>query len=316
MRSVEGSFSTIKACTERTLEKACASSYVQQQAVDQVTSLLTRLVQLYDASALEEQCARVKTWAKLIVRQGFVAKVEQLRTKQEKERCHQGALESAQAGHEAMDARSFVVALQLEAAGLKRLTAEDKQRGKPVLGVGVAFVARRRTCSKPHDSKVRPNSGKIPGVLRAQTLRTSRHNSLTSKSVRSGSRMSLKSTSRTSQRSAKSKASVNSRASGRAKSAGGTARVKAKVVSRQQQRLVAVATVGKTPGSKKSKATRAAEIQVDQWRKQAQAQTSLLLAQRHRHRYGCLLSDTGKRVRWSTLARQSTAESCALCQRR
>ena len=77
------------------LEKACAPSYVQQQAVDQVTSLLTRHVQLFDTSALEEQCARVKAWAKLIIRQGSVPKAEQLRTKQEKEKYRQRALESA-----------------------------------------------------------------------------------------------------------------------------------------------------------------------------------------------------------------------------
>ena len=117
--------------------------------MDQVTSLLTRHVQLYDASALEEHCARVKAWAKLIVRQGFVAKGEQLRIKQEKERCRQRALESAQAGHEAMDARSFVVALHFEATGLKRLTAEDKQRGKPVLGVGVAFRRKGGHAASP-----------------------------------------------------------------------------------------------------------------------------------------------------------------------
>ena len=34
-------------------------------------------------------------------------------------KCRQRTLESAQAEYEAMDARSFVVALQLEAAGLK-----------------------------------------------------------------------------------------------------------------------------------------------------------------------------------------------------
>ena len=165
-----------------------------------------------------------------------------------------------------------------------------------------------------HDSKVRPNSGKIPGVLRAQTLRTSRHNSLTSKSVRSGWRMSLKSTSRTSQRSAKAKASVNSRASGRAKSAGGTARVKAKVVVEAAAEAVTVATGARHRGQNTEKATRAAEIQVDQWRNQTQAQTSLLLAQRQRHRHGCLLSDTGQDGQVVHAGQKATAESCALCQ--
>ena len=47
------------------LERACAPAYVQQRAVDQVTSLLSRHPQLFDASALEEQCARVKAWAQL-----------------------------------------------------------------------------------------------------------------------------------------------------------------------------------------------------------------------------------------------------------
>ena len=57
----------------------------------------------------------------------FVVKAEQLRAKQEKGKCRQRTLESAQAEYETMDARSFVVALPLEAAGLKRLTTEDKQ---------------------------------------------------------------------------------------------------------------------------------------------------------------------------------------------
>ena len=111
---------TIKTMYRAHLERACAPAYVQQEAVNQVTSLLSRHPQLYDASALEEQCARVKAWAQLVVRQGFVVKAEQLRAKQEKEKCRQRTLESAQADCEAMDARSFVVTLQLEAAGLKR----------------------------------------------------------------------------------------------------------------------------------------------------------------------------------------------------
>ena len=70
-------------------EIAGAPAYVQQEVVDLVTSLLSRHSQLYDASALEEQCARVKAWAQLVVRQGFVVKAEQLRAKQEKEKFRQ-----------------------------------------------------------------------------------------------------------------------------------------------------------------------------------------------------------------------------------
>ena len=114
------------------LEKACAPSHAQQEAVDQVTSLLSRHAQLYDAPFVEDQCTRVKAWAQLVVRQGFVVKAEQHRIKKGKEKSRQRTLESAQAEYEAMDARSFVVALQLEAEGLKRLTAGDKQRGKPI----------------------------------------------------------------------------------------------------------------------------------------------------------------------------------------
>ena len=110
------------------LKRTCAPAYVQHDAVDQVTSLLSRHSQLYDASALEEQCVRVKAWAQLVVRQGFVVKAEELRAQQEKEKCRQRTLASAQAEYEAMEARSFVVALQLAAAWLKRLTTEDKSQ--------------------------------------------------------------------------------------------------------------------------------------------------------------------------------------------
>ena len=72
-------FNTIKTCTERTSREL---AYVQQEAVDQVTSLLSRH-QLYDASVLEEHYARVKAWAQLVVRQGFVVKAEQLQAKQD-----------------------------------------------------------------------------------------------------------------------------------------------------------------------------------------------------------------------------------------
>ena len=65
------------------LGRFCAPANVQQEAVDQVTSLLSRHPQLHDASVLEEQCARVKAWAQLVVRQSFVVKAEQLRVKQE-----------------------------------------------------------------------------------------------------------------------------------------------------------------------------------------------------------------------------------------
>ena len=100
------------------LEKACAPSHVQQEAIDQVTSLLSHHAQLYDAPFVEDQCAQVKAWAQLVVRQGAVVKAEQHRIKKEKEKSRQRTLES--------------VALQLKAAGLKRLTAEDKQRRKSI----------------------------------------------------------------------------------------------------------------------------------------------------------------------------------------
>ena len=204
------------------LERICAPAYVQQEAVDQ-TSLLSRHPQLYDASALEERCARVKDWAQLVVRQSFAVKAEQLRVKQEKEKCRQRTLESAQTEYEAMDARSFVVALQLEAAGLKRRTTEDKQRGKPARYVDQStalgsLLVEREDMQHAYGIKVRPNSGKNPGVLRAKTLRTSRQSSLASKSGRSNSRTSVRSTSRASQKSARSQASVASKASGRARS--------------------------------------------------------------------------------------------------
>ena len=209
---------TVKTCTERTLRGSCAPAYIQQEAVDQVTSLLSRHLEPYDASAPEEQCARVKAWAQLVVRQSFVVKAEQLRVKQHKEKCRQTTLESAQAEHEAKDARSFVVALQLETAGLKRLTTEDKQRGKPARYVDQfsalgSLLVERADMQQAYGVKVRPNSGKNPGVLRAKTLRISRQISLTSKSGRSVSRTSVRSTSRASQMSARSQASVASKAS-------------------------------------------------------------------------------------------------------
>ena len=205
------------------LEKACAPSHVQQEAVDQVTSLLSRHAQLYDAPFLEDQCTRVKAWAQLVVRQGFVVKAEQHRIKKEKEKSRQRTLESAQAEYEAMDARSFVVALQLEAAGLERLTAEDKQRGKPIqyvdqsLALG-SLLVEREDMQQAYGIKVRPHSSKSYGVLRAKSLKTSRQNSLTSKSGRSNSRTSARSSSRASNKSTKSKASVKQYASGRARS--------------------------------------------------------------------------------------------------
>ena len=140
------------------LRRICAPAYVQREAVDQVTSLpISRHQQLYDASALEEQCARVKAWAQLVVRQSLA---EQLRVKQEKEKCRQRTLESAQAEYEAMDARSFVVALQLEAAGLRRLITEDKQRGKPARYVdqssalGSLLVEREDSSQTPAKTRV------------------------------------------------------------------------------------------------------------------------------------------------------------------
>ena len=211
------------------LERTCAPAYVQQEAVDQVTSLLSRHPQLYDASALEEQCARVKAWAQLVVRHNFAVKAEQLRAKQEKEKCRQRTLESAQAEYEAMDARSFVVALQLEAAVLKRLTTEDTKRGKPARYVDEfsalgSLLVDREDMQQACGIKVRPNSGKNLGVLRAKTLRTSRQSSLTFRSGRSNSRTSVRSTSRNSQKSARSEASVVSKASGRARSTGSSRR--------------------------------------------------------------------------------------------
>ena len=59
------------------LERTCAPACGQQEAVDQVTSLLSRHPQLYDASALEEQCARSESlghsWSS---GQSFVVKAE------------------------------------------------------------------------------------------------------------------------------------------------------------------------------------------------------------------------------------------------
>ena len=154
-------------------------------------------------------------------------------------------------------------------------------------------------------TKVRPNSGKNPGVLRAKTRRTSRQSSLASRPGRSNSRASEKSTSRASQRSTRSKASVASKSSRRARSAGsskreaaamspirlllsqtGTALAKAKVVVEAAAEDVTTATRARHRGQKTAKATRAAEIHVDQWRQQTQTETPFLLAQRHRNRHG------------------------------
>ena len=180
--SVGSLFSAIKKMYRAHLERFCAPAYVQQEAVDQVTSLLSRHPQRYDASVLEEQCARVKAGAQLVVRQSFVVKAEQLRVKQQKEKCRQRTLESAQAEYEAMNARSFVVALQLEAAGLKRLTTEDKQRGKPARYVDQSsalgsLLVEREDMQQAYGIKVWPNSCKNPGVLRAKILRISRQSS-------------------------------------------------------------------------------------------------------------------------------------------
>ena len=117
-------------------------------------------------------------------------KAEQLRVKQEKEKCRQRTLESAQAEYEAMEARSFVVALQLEAAGLKRLTTEDKQRGKQARYVDHSsalgsLLVEREDMQQACGIKDMPNSGKNPGVLLAKALRISRQSSLTSRSGRS-----------------------------------------------------------------------------------------------------------------------------------
>ena len=155
------------------LERTCAPANVQQEAVDQVTSLLSRHPQLYDASALDEQCARVKALAPLVVRQGLIVKAEQLRVKQEKEKRRQRTLESAQAEYEAMDARSFVVALQLEAAGLKRLTTADKQRGKPARFVDQSsalgsLLVEEEDMQQACGIKARPKAGKKPGGAQRQ----------------------------------------------------------------------------------------------------------------------------------------------------
>ena len=285
-------------------EKACAPSHVQQEEVDQVTSLLSRHAQLYDAPFVEDQCTRVKAWAQLVVRHGFVVKAEQHRIKKGKEKSRQRTLESAQAEYEAMDARSFVVALQLEAAGLKRLTAEDKQRGKPIQYVDQSsalgsLLVEREDMQQAYGVKVRPHSGKSSEVLHAKSLKTSRQNSLTSKSGRSNSRTSARSSSRASNKSTKSKASVKQYASGRAWSTGSSrrgssnglqkksllsvARVKAKVAVEATAKAVAEMTEAKHRGQKTAKATRAAEIQVVMWWKQAQTETSFLLAQRYRN---------------------------------
>ena len=141
--SVGSLFNTIKTCTERTSRELARPPTFNKR---QWTRLLSRHPQLYDASALEEQCARVEACAQLVVRQGFVVKAEQLRVKQEKEKCRQRTLESAQTEFEAMDARSFVVALQLDAAGLKRLTTEDKHRG----ALGSLLVERGHAASLWH----------------------------------------------------------------------------------------------------------------------------------------------------------------------
>ena len=317
------------------LERTCAPANVQQEAVDQVTSLLSRHPQLYDASALEEQCARAKAWAQLVVRQGFEVKAEQLRVKQEKDKCRQRTLESAQAEYEAIEARSFVVALQLEAAGLKRLTTEDKQRGKQARYVDHSsalgsLLVEREDMQQACGIKDMPNSGKNPGVLLARTLTTSRQSSLTSRSGRSKF---------------ENECEVhfsNQPKVSEVESFGGfegfracqeyweikdrqqqcpperTAPAEAKVVVEVATENVTTATRERHRGQKTAKATRASEIQVDQWWQQAQAETPLLLAQRHRNRHGCLLSVTGQEGQLVDAGQEATAEKGAhrQCQRR
>ena len=212
-----------------------------------------------------------------------------------------------------------MVALQLEAAGLRRLTTEDTKRGKPARYVDQSsalgsLLVDREDMQQACGIKVRPNSGKNLGVLRAKTLRTSRQSSLTFRSGRSNSRTSVRSTSRTSQKSARSEASVVSKASGRVPGVQGeaaamypkrTAPAKAKGRGRGSNRGRDNRNKGKTPGSKKRQ------------RPQEQPKSQLTSGgNRHRpRRRSFSLSDTeidmgafsalqAKRVSWSTLARR------------
>ena len=63
---------------------------------------------------------------------------------------------------------------------------------------------------------------------------------------------------------------------------------------------------------------RAAQIQVNQWWQQAQAETPFPLAQRHRNRHWCLLSVAGQEGQLVDAGQEATAESGAhrQCQRR
>ena len=176
-------------------------------------------------------------------------------------KCRQRTLESAQAEYEAVDARSFVVTLQLEAAGLTRLTTEDKQRGKPAQHVDQSsalgsLLVEREDMQQAYGIKVRPNSGKSPGVLHAKTQRTSKQSSLTSRSGRSNSRTSVKSISKTSGR-ARSAAVQGEAAAMSSKRAllspAGTAQAKAKVVVEAAADDVTTATRARHRGRKNGK---------------------------------------------------------------
>ena len=81
------------------------------------------------------------------------------------------------------------------------------------------------------------------------------------------------------------------------------ARVKAKVAVEATAKAVAEMTEAKHRGQKTAKATRAAEIQVDMWWKQAQTETSFLLLSDTEIDMGAFLVLQAKRVSWSTLVK-------------
>ena len=235
--------------------------------------------------------SRVKAWAQLVVRQGLVVKAEQLRVKQEKEECRQRTLDSAQAEYEAMDARSFVVALQLEAAGLKRLTTEDKQRGKPARFVDQSsalgsLLVEREDMQHACGIKVRPNSGKNPGVLRAKTPEDFKTKlfDIQVREIQFENECEVHFSNQPKVSEVESfggfegfRACQNTGVQGEAAATlpQRTSPAKAKVVVEVATGHVTTATRARHRGQKTAKATRAAEIQVDQWWQQAQAETPI-----------------------------------------
>ena len=180
------------------LEKTTSRQHFHQEASDSVTSFMLSLPAFYTEADRARIVGKIQAWTDLFSRHTLGAYSSRHRAQEEKATNRQKQLDDAQARYEAMDPRTFQVALALEAQNVKRKQDHKGHNMKPGPKVTVhqqsalgSVLAKNPDLADEYNLQVKANRG-ARGSLGQQERRTTSQQSRSGRS-RSASFMSARS---------------------------------------------------------------------------------------------------------------------------